>query len=335
MGAARQGGAAEPYGPRPWAKPRSILARPRGRPGRTATGLLCASLAAAPTAAQPGYEPLCGTEGVWVQVLGSGDGTLHGRGAASYLVWLDDRARLLVDPGPGSSVRFGEAKADFDDLDAIVFSNNGATRTAGLPAFIAGGEDRARRLPVLGPAGADNHPATSELIQRLLGPSGAYAEFAAHLAPRQAAYRIDVEDIPALGNRRWTGFGSPHLSLSALPVHHGGAPSLAWRVRIGGKTVVFTGNFSNRNDTVWRFARQADALVIHHAIPEGARGAVRERYVTPAQIGRIAQRADVRTVLLGHRAPRTLGLESVSRTALEAHYSGPLLFANELECWGL
>ena len=268
-------------------------------------------------------------------MLGSGDGTLNGRGAASYLVWLDDSARLLVDPAPGSSVRFGEAKAHFADLDAIVFTNASATRTADLPAFIAGSEERERRLPVLGPAGRDGHPATSELVQRLLGQDGAYAEFAGHLASRSGAYRIDVEDIAAVGTRRWTGFGSPRMSLSAIPVHHGGAPSLAWRAQVGGKTVVFTGNFSNRNDAVWRFARGADALAIHHVIPEGARGAVRERHVTPSQIGRIALRAEVGTVLLGHRAPRTLGLESVSRAALEAHYTGPLLFANELECWGL
>ena len=332
-------GTAQGQGQRRLARWRSALGQPRRRVNRAALArLLCAALAALaaiPVAAQPGYEPLCGTEGVWLQVLGSGDGTLNGRGSASYLVWLDDKARLLVDPGPGSSVRFGEAKADFNDLDAIVFSNAGTARTADLPAFIMGSEGRTRRLPVLGPAGGDNHPATSELIRRLLGPEGAYGEFAGHLVPRQAAYRIDVEDVPAVGSRRWTGFGSPRMSLSAIPVHHSGAPSLAWRVRIGGKTVVFTGNFSNRNDAVWRFARQADALVIHHAIPEGARGAVRERHVTPAQIGRIAQRADARTVLLGHRAPRTLGLESMSRAALEAHYTGPLLFANELECWGL
>lgn len=288
-----------------------------------------------PVGAQTGYEPLCGDEGVWLQVLGSGDGALNSRGAASYLVWLDDSARLLVDPGPGSAVRFGEAKASFDDLDAIVLSNTGASHTSDLPAFIAGSEGRTRRLPVLGPAGRGGQPGAGELVQRLLGEGGAYPELAGHLTRRGGAYRVDVEDIAAVGNRRWTGFGSPHMSLSAIAVHHGGEPSLAWRVRLGGKTVVFTGNFSNRNDAVWRFAGGADALVIHHAIPEGARGAVRERHVTPSQIGRIAHRAGVRTVLLGHRAPRTLGIESVSRTALEAHYTGPLLFANELECWGL
>lgn len=338
-----------------------------GHPSRlrlTAIGALLVGAAVALPTSGAGLadEPLCGDEGVWIQVLGSGSGALDGRGAASYLVWLDNQARLLVDPGPGSAVRFGEARADFEDLDAIAISNVRADRTSDLPAFIGSGAERERRLPVLGPAGAGEHPSTTELVARLLGAEGAYAELAGFLvrntqrrlaaappdapganagahavAPpsAEASYHLDVENIPTAGNRRWARFGSPRLSLSAIAVHHGGEPSLAWRVEVGGKIVVFTGNLSNRKDVMWRFAKGADALVIHHAIPENARGAVRERHVTPSQIGRIAQRAGARMVLLGNRAPRTQGLESISRAALEAHYRGPLLFANELECWGL
>lgn len=320
---------------------------------RAAIAVACTAIACAAHGAGLADEPLCGDEGVWIQVLGSGSGTLDGRAAASYLAWLDGRARLLVDPGPGSSVRFGEARADFADLDAIVLSNVDVRRTSDLPAFIAGNRDRSRQLALLGPAGANGYPATSELVQRLLGANGAYAGIAdlpardepgaqagaASGAPAafaaEARHRLDVENIPAVGSRRWARFGSPHLRLAAIPVHHGDAPSLAWRVDIGGKKAVFTGSFSNRKDAVWRFARDADILVIHHAIPENARGAARERHVTPSQIGRIARRANVRMVLLGHRAPRTQGLESISRAALEEHYGGPLLFANELECWGL
>ena len=118
-------------------------------------------------------------------------------------------------------------------------------------------------------------------------------------------------------------------------VHHGDMPSVAWRVEVGGHAIVFTGNFSNRKDVVAGFAKGVDALVIHLAIPEFARGTVRDLYVRPSQIGRIAERADARMVVLGYRTSRTLGRETQSRTALEEYYAGPLVFANELECWGL
>ena len=284
-------------------------------------------------------EPYCGEEGVWIQMLGSGGEELDDqRSAASYLVWLDTRALLLVDPGPGSSLRFDEAGADFSDLDAIVFTNLLAPRTADLPGFVAGSHnaDRVRPLAVLGPDGNDSYPSTQEFIERLIGPEGAYAHLAGYLTfSSPGGYKINVREVPATGQRRWAAFGTRDLRLSAVPVHHGDVPSLAWRAEIAGQSVVFTGNFNNRNDIVARFAKDADALVAHLAIPEFARGAVRERFVRPSQIGRIAQRANVRTVFLGHRTTRTLGRETASRAALTEHYTGPLVFANELECWGL
>ena len=54
----------------------------------------------------------CPSDGVAVQILGSGGpraGT--GRASASYLVWVDGRARVMVDAGGGSFVRFGESGA--------------------------------------------------------------------------------------------------------------------------------------------------------------------------------------------------------------------------------
>ena len=284
-------------------------------------------------------EPHCGEEGVWIQTLGSGGEELNdGRGAASYLVWLDTRALLLVDPGPGSSLRYDEAGADFRDLDAIIFTNLLAQRTADFPGFVAGSRnaDRVRPLAVLGPDGSDTYPSTREFVERLIGPGGAYAHLAGYLSFRSpGGYKINARSVPATGQRRWAAFGTKDLTLSSVPVHHGDVPSLAWRAEIAGRSVVFTGNFSNRNDIVARFAEDADALVTHLVIPEFARGEVRERFVRPSQIGRIAHRANVRTVFLGHRTTRTLGRETASRTALAEHYGGPLVFANELECWGL
>ncbi|MCY3843218.1 MAG: MBL fold metallo-hydrolase [Acidobacteria bacterium] len=306
--------------------------------GRRAAGFLVCVFAAMCIDAQP-VEPHCGEEGVWIQMLGSGGAELDDRrGAASYLVWLDARAVLLIDPGPGSSVRFDEAGAEFADLDAIVFTNLLAERTADFPGFVAGSfnAERVRPLTVLGPDGDGAYPSTREFVERLIGPGGAYAHLAGYLSFRSpGGYKINARSVPATGQRRWAGFGTKNLSLSAVPVHHGDVPSLAWRAEVAGHSLVFTGNFNNRNDIVADFARDADALVIHLAIPEFARGAVRERFVRPSQIGRIASRANVGSVYLGHRTTRTLGRESASRDALNEHYTGPLVFADELECWGL
>ena len=308
------------------------------RVGRRTGSLLLCAFAAMCAVGQP-EEPYCGDEGVWIQTLGSGGEELNDRrAAASYLVWLDARALLLVDPGPGSSLRFDEAGAAFADLDAIVFTSLLAPRTTDFPSFVAGSRnaDRVRPLTVLGPDGDDAYPSTREFVERLIGPGGAYAHLAGYLSfTSPGGYKINARSVPSMGQRRWAGFGTKDLRLSAVPVHHGDVPSLAWRAEIAGRSMVFTGNFNNRNDIVAGFAKDVDALVIHLAIPEFARGEVRERFVRPSQIGRIAQRANARMVFLGHRTTRTLGRESASRAALREHYGGPLVFANELECWGL
>jgi len=54
----------------------------------------------------------CGLEGNWIQILGSGGAELDDRRAGvSYIVWIDGKAKLLVDAGPGTAVRFDEAGA--------------------------------------------------------------------------------------------------------------------------------------------------------------------------------------------------------------------------------
>jgi hypothetical protein len=54
----------------------------------------------------------CGGEGIAVQVLGSGGPELQAkRASSSYLVWQDGQARVLIDAGGGSGLRFGESGA--------------------------------------------------------------------------------------------------------------------------------------------------------------------------------------------------------------------------------
>ena len=206
-----------------------------------------------------------------------------------------------------------------------------------LPAFIKGAQfaDREEPLRVFGPDGDGPYPSTSEFVDRLIGPAGAFAYLAPSLEVKAMGKRIVAQDIAAKGRRVWARYGNEELQIAAVPVNHGPVPALAYRITIGEKKLVFSGDFNNEKDTLTPFAEGADALVLHHAIPESARGADRELHVRPSQIGRIASRVQPNFVILGHRMSRTRGVESLSRNAIEDAYKGDLLFASDLECWGL
>ncbi len=308
------------------------------------TAILLASVLALPAQADEVIRgkdrtPYCGDEGVWLQILGAGGAELDdGETTASYAVFLDNAARIVVDPAPGAAGLFDRSGGRVNDLDAIVLSHTGAERAADLPAFLLGSmlAGRNRLLPVLGPAGDSEHVGTTALLERLVGPAGAFPALATTLpANAVGRFRASAREIAASGQRRWSDFSSPNLRLEAVPAHHGEVPALIWAVTIGGKRIVFAGDTSNLRNNLTAFAKDADALVIHHSIPENTRGTLTEFHMAPGQIGQIAADAGVRMVILGHRMNRTRGRETLTTQAIEAHYQGSLIFANDLECWGL
>lgn len=284
-------------------------------------------------------ERYCGDEGVWLQTLGGGGPELNdGQASASYLVWKDDKALLLVDAGPGAAARFDEAGAKFEDIEAMVFTHLHVDHSSDFPAFIKGSYfgERTTPLKVFGPDGAGPYPDTKTFVERLIGPTGAYAYLADFLTFKSSGgYKVTVENVPATGNRRWARYGSENMKLAAIPVNHGPVPAVAWRAEIGEFSLVFTGDFNNQKNLVAKFAKDTDALVVSHAIPESARGTARELHALPSQLGRVAAGANARMMVLGHRMTRTRGVESLSRAKIEENYGGPLIFANDLECWGL
>jgi ribonuclease BN (tRNA processing enzyme) len=272
-----------------------------------------------------------------VQIIGAGGPELDDRQASSsYIVWHDDKARVLIDTGPGSSVGFDLAGANFEDLEVIAFTHLHADHTTDFPAYIQGSSllEREQPLTVMGPdSNTAEYPDTETFIKRLIGPQGAYPALADFLTFK--SYKIRARNIPSSGNRRWAKYGTETLRMSAIPVNHADVPALAWRVDIGDRSIVFTGDFNNQKDAVAKFASNVDALVASHAIPEISRGTQRELHSLPSQLGRIASQASARMLILSHRMNRTKGRETQSREKIEENYDGTLLFANDMECWGL
>jgi ribonuclease BN (tRNA processing enzyme) len=110
-------------------------------------------------------------------------------------------------------------------------------------------------------------------------------------------------------------------------------PALAWRVEIDGKSIAFSGDTNGQGSGLVNLAKDADLFIAHNAVPEGATGVERSLHMPPSVIGQIAQEARVKRLVLSHRMLRTLGKEEQSRSEISKSFSGPVVFANDLDCF--
>jgi ribonuclease BN (tRNA processing enzyme) len=292
--------------------------------------LTCAFLA--PAAAQS-----CGAQGLAVQVLGSGGPELQDkRASSSYLIWQNGQARVLIDAGGGSALRFGESGAQMSQLDVILFSHFHVDHSGDFAALIKSSwfEDRKRNLPIYGPPGNDFMPSTTEFVSDFFGPKrGAYRYLSElFVSEEEGSYKMQPHNVVA-GSTPIPVFHSGDVTASAIRVIHGGVPALAWRIEIGGKVMVFSGDTNGEGEGLVRLAKDADLFIAHNAVPEGATGVERRLHMPPSVIGQIAADAKVKRLVLSHRMLRTLGKEEQTQTEIKKRYSGPMDFANDLDCF--
>ncbi len=279
----------------------------------------------------------CGATGLAVQVLGSGGPELQDRRAStSYLIWDQGKARVIVDAGGGSALRFGESGAKMSQVDVFLFSHFHVDHSSDFPALVFSSwfEDRKRPLPVFGPSGNEFMPSTTEYVHDLFSdPHGAYRYLSELVEPgAQGSYQLQPQDVahslvPVLVLR------DADMVLYAVSVVHGPFPALAWRVEIGGKRIVFSGDTNGEGDGLTELAKNADLFVAHNAVPEGATGVERHLHMPPSVIGTIAGNAHVRQLVLSHRMLRTLGKEKETEAEIKRRYAGPILFGNDLDCF--
>jgi ribonuclease BN (tRNA processing enzyme) len=302
------------------------------------TALWAASLTGALADDTP--APPCGTTGLALQVLGSGGPELTDRRASTgYLVWRDGRAGILIDLGPGSLLRFEQSGARVEDLELVLLTHLHVDHAADLPALIKASffTSRDTDLPVYGPTGNQIMPGTDAFVRALFAaPDGAFHYLNSFL-DGGAAYRLRPHEVAADGREPQAVIDDGRWKITAVPVHHGPLPALAWRVDVrgekAGRALVVSGDMNGDNRTLVRLAADADLLVAHHAIPEGTTGVARNLHMPPSVIGTIAADAGVKRLVLSHRMTRTLGRETESEALIREHYKGPLDFAEDGQCF--
>ncbi len=279
----------------------------------------------------------CGDKGVWLQVLGSGGPeATDQRASSAYLIWYEGKAKFLIDSGAGSLLRFEQSGASFADIDVVLLSHLHVDHSSDLPAFLKASffTHRKHDLLLYGPSSNHLMPSTTAFVDRLFGPKGAYPYLKGYLNGSES-YQLLPDDVDVAIHKPQLVISQQDYQVAALSVHHGPIPALAWRVSIGGKTVVFSGDMNNSNETLANFAQHADILLAHNAVPETAKGVARNLHMPPSVIASISAKAKPSLVVLSHRMRRTLGGEAHTLEHIEATYTGQIRFANDLQCFEL
>jgi ribonuclease BN (tRNA processing enzyme) len=272
-------------------------------------------------------------------VLGSGGPGAAGRAASSYLVFIDGDARILLDAGPGSFARLGEAKASLSHTDTVLLTHLHIDHAGEIPGLF-----KARAVSgsgpivfnVWGPGGSPGHgedsyfPSTREFLGLLFGPKGAFA----YLKDFAAPITLHAHDIaaPAANSAPQQIFKDADLAITAIAGHHGDAPAVIYRIDHAGRSVTFSGDIdANGLSALRSIAKSTDLLVFNTAVldPPGSPGILYTLHTPPRAIGELAKEVGAHALLLSHISPAVDESNAAVLESIRRNYAGTVTFAKD------
>jgi len=278
-------------------------------------------------------------------VLGSGGPGAAGRAASSYLIFIDGDARILVDAGPGSFARLGEAKASLSDTDIVLLTHLHIDHVGEIPGLF-----KARAVSASGPIvfnvwgptgsrgkGEDAYfPGTRQFLQLLFGPKGAFAylnDFAAPITLHGHDIPASFEHAAPLGNAATLEIlKRDGLRVTAIAGHHGDAPSVIYRIEHSGKSVTFSGDIDAQGLPALRsIAKSTDLLVFNTVVldPPGSPAILYTLHTPPRAIGQLAKEVGAGALLLSHISPAVDESQRAVLDSIRLNYAGGVTFATD------
>jgi ribonuclease BN (tRNA processing enzyme) len=275
-----------------------------------------------------------------VLVLGSGGPGATGRAASSYLIFTDGTARILVDAGPGSFARLGEAGVSLAGTDIVLLTHLHIDHAGELPGLF-----KARAVssagPIVfniwGPEGSPGghqgayFPSTSRLVHLLFGPNGAFA----YLSDFSAPMTLHAHDVPVLSAVN----ASPNvilkqgpLTVAAIAGHHGDAPAVIYRIEYRGKSVTFSGDIDAAGLANLRNIAQGSDLLVFNSVvldPPDSPAVLYTLHTPPHAIGELAKEAGVKRLLLSHLSPATEEMHDLVLKSIRQNFTGPVTLAED------
>ena len=255
-----------------------------------------------PTGEVTGGERNCGEAALAPQVLGSGGPFQRDdRASSGYLLWVNGRARVMIDAGGGAFVRLGEAGARVEDLRVLGISHFHPDHVSDLPAILwVSWNFRSEPLPFIGPSRNDVFPGAADFLSRLFdGAAGAFPILSGTVGGDGQGFQLVVTEVDTADSQPSLVLDEEDLKVTALGVPHN-APTLAFRVEVGNVSVVFGSDQTGTDPNFAEFARDTSVLVMHLAVAEtSVPGPI---HAVPSVVGRVAREAEARKLVLSHFA---------------------------------
>jgi ribonuclease BN (tRNA processing enzyme) len=265
-----------------------------------------------------------------VQILGSGGPALNrDRASASYVLWIGGEARMLVDMGGGTYLRFAQSQAKLGSLALVAVSHLHPDHVSDLPALLwLSRQGRNEPLPIVGPSGNDIAPDFRTFLARLFDEkNGAFEVLSGTLGNAKAnGVPLEVSVVDVTKAEPTKVFSGQGLTVTASGIPHANMPTLAYRVETPAGSVVFSSDQNGTDPKFVDFARGANLLIMHLAI---AAGATSPLHAAPAVVGRIAQEAGVGRLIVSHIGQFDL---DAAIADVKKSYTGPLTVGADLQC---
>lgn len=313
--------------------------------------LMLLALVASPAAfAQPASE--------WVTLGTSGGPAVQRERSQIANALVMPGGAYLFDTGNGVQRQMALARIAERDVKVIFLSHHHLDHVADLGPLLwtrwtfGGGP-----LIVVGPQG------TKALVEGLIAASAPITLAGYPVAgPAKPALAdlVTVIEIPADLAEPTQVYADARIKVGAIGVDHYQSPSsipldhmpqaVAYRVEAGGRTIVYTGD-SGPSARLTKLAKGADLLVTEVVEPDaiaalltgGAQGSDAARagivrgmtmnHLTPGEVGKMAQAAGVKRVVLTHfvPSPENVPDRGVYARGIGQFYKGPLRLANDLD----
>ncbi|MGD2149676.1 MAG: MBL fold metallo-hydrolase [Desulfobacterales bacterium] len=233
------------------------------------------------------------------------------RSSCSILMKIRDKF-LLFDSGAGTMRKLLENGVEIFDVSFVFYSHFHPDHTAELVPFLFANkypDGSRRKIPLTLMAGKG----FVKFYDDLKNVYGHWIE----LAP-------DLLTIVELDNTAYDMRAFDDFKVESLPVDHN-PESIAYRItNSGGKSVVYSGD-TDVSENLVTLSKDADLLICESALPDELKV---KGHLTPSLAGEIADRANVRKLVLTHFYPECdqVDIEKECRKT----YSGPLLLAEDL-----